>query len=74
MSFVLDSSVAFSWCFKDEVTRPTEELFDQAGITGVVVPLIWPAEVLNGLLMAERRKRISFAEYQELMDFLQKFL
>ncbi len=71
MSFVLDSSVALSWCFQDEKSVVTELLLDriQAG-EGLVVPLIWSAEVLNGLVVAARRKRISVEQGEQQTKFL----
>jgi len=70
VSFVLDSSVALTWCFDDEKTPATESLFDLAGENGVIVPLLWPAETLNGLLMAERRKRISASQRKKMIELL----
>ena len=58
MSFVVDSSVALSWCFEDERTQATKALLERVGEAGAVVPQHWPAEALNGLMMAERRQRI----------------
>lgn len=58
MSFVLDSSVALTWCFEDERTPATEALLKRVVETGAIVPVLWPLEVLNALAMAERRKRV----------------
>jgi len=60
---VLDASIVMAWCFDDESTPITERLLDLAS-TGaeIVVPAIWPFEVANALLVAERRKRISVAQ------------
>ena len=56
---VLDASVAVAWCFENESTGLAEGVLDlfSAG-TEVLAPAIWPFEVANALLMAERRKRI----------------
>jgi drug/metabolite transporter (DMT)-like permease len=53
MSFVVDSSVALSWCFEDERTSATRTLLERVGEAGAVVPQHWPAEVLNGLIAWE---------------------
>lgn len=66
--FVLDASVAVAWCFDDESTPLTEGILDllSAGSEGVA-PGIWPLEVANALLVAERRKRISVAQVTALL-------
>ena len=70
MTFVLDSSVALSWCFEDERTPATAALLDQVAESGAVAPLLWPLEVLNGLTMAERRGRLDTERRQRFGDFL----
>lgn len=60
---VLDASVSAAWCFADETTPLTEELLDRlASGLEAVVPSIWPFEIANALLQAERRKRITRAQ------------
>lgn len=57
--FVADASAALPWCFIDEATPWTEDLLDRLqNREEVCVPAHWPIEVMNGLLMAVRRKRI----------------
>ncbi|MHB8624253.1 MAG: type II toxin-antitoxin system VapC family toxin [Sulfuricaulis sp.] len=70
MSFVVDNSVALAWCFEDEHTQPIIDLLDHVAETGAVAPSLWPLEVLNGLLMAERRKRLNRKCRQRLAGFL----
>jgi predicted nucleic acid-binding protein len=70
VSFVVDSSVALSWCFEDERTPATKALLERVGEVGAVVPQHWPAEVLNGLMMAERRQRIDADRRRQLAGFL----
>lgn len=70
MSFVLDSSVALSWCFEDERTPATKALLERVGEAGAVAPQHWPLEVLNGLMMAERRQRVDAGKRRQLADFL----
>ncbi len=61
--FVLDASVAVAWCFEDESSEFADRILDLLK-TGseAITPAIWPLELANALLMAERRKRISMAE------------
>ena len=57
--FVIDASATLPWCLKDEESAWTISLLRRLS-TGdrIIVPAHWPTEVLNGLLMATRRKRI----------------
>jgi len=60
---VLDASVALSWCFDDEVSTYAELVLDLlADGAEARAPTIWPLEVSNSMLSAQRRKRISEAE------------
>jgi predicted nucleic acid-binding protein len=70
VSFVVDNSVALAWCFEDEQTQPIMDLLDRVAETGAVAPSLWPLEALNGLLMAERRKRLDAKRRQRLAGFL----
>ncbi len=70
MSFVLDNSVALAWCFEDEQTAPVMALLDRVTETRANAPMLWPLEALNGLLAAERRRRIDGARRLRLMTFL----
>jgi predicted nucleic acid-binding protein len=70
VSFVIDNSVALAWCFEDEHTGPIMDLLDRVVETGAFAPSLWPLEALNGLLMAERRKRLDAKRRQRLAGFL----
>jgi len=60
---VLDASVAVAWCVDDESIALSENVLDLLASGGqAVVPAIWPLEVANALLVAERRKRITTAQ------------
>jgi predicted nucleic acid-binding protein len=59
VSFVLDSSVALTWCFEDEATAACDALLGKLVNEGAHAPSLWPLEVLNVLVMAERRGRIT---------------
>jgi predicted nucleic acid-binding protein len=65
---VVDASVTVAWCFEDESTTLTEAVLDllSAGAEAVT-PAIWPLEVANALLVAERRKRITMAQVTALL-------
>ena len=58
--FVVDASVVLTWCFPDENAAVAERvgLMFKRG-DNAVAPAFWPHEVLNALLVGEKRKRIS---------------
>ncbi len=58
--FVLDASVALTWCFEDETHPLATNLLNQLrGGASCIVPPVWPLEVANAVRMAERRRRIT---------------
>jgi predicted nucleic acid-binding protein len=61
--FVLDASVALCWCFPDQA-NPCSELVMRLveGGAEAVVPFIWPVEMSNALLIAERHKKVSASQ------------
>jgi predicted nucleic acid-binding protein len=70
VSFVVDNSVALSWCFEDEHSAPIMALLDRVSESGAVAPQLWPIEAFDGLLAAERRGRIDAARRHRLAAFL----
>lgn len=56
---VLDCSVSMAWCFEDETSAFTEAVLDAVVARGAVVPGLWPLEVVNVLLVGERRQRLT---------------
>jgi predicted nucleic acid-binding protein len=70
VTFVLDNSVALTWCFEDERTPATATLLEQVGELGAQAPMLCPLEALNGLLVAERRGRLDAPQRQRLAGFL----
>lgn len=71
MSIVLDASITLSWCFPDEQTPASLNVLDRlkAG-EQALAPSFWPVEVLNILLVGERRGRITPLQTQEFFDSL----
>ena len=68
--FVIDNSVVMSWCFKDETSKYTDAMLDYLEQSTAYVPAIWPLEVSNVLLVAERRKRLSQADSSRFISLL----
>ena len=56
---VVDASVAIAWSLADEQDEYAEAILDLVAAQGAVAPAHWPIEVANGLLVAERRGRIT---------------
>lgn len=72
-AIVVDASIAMSWCFLDEATPATRQLFDDMGSTSAVVPAWWYIELANVLYLAEKNRRISadrVAEFTATIDDL----
>jgi predicted nucleic acid-binding protein len=69
-SFVLDASVALSWCFDDERDPGTQALLERLEHDSAVVPGIWPLEVGNALIVAERRGRATAEQTGAVIDLL----
>ncbi|RLF61158.1 MAG: VapC toxin family PIN domain ribonuclease [Thermoplasmata archaeon] len=67
---VVDNSVVMSWCFKDEANPYADAVLDRLTEATALVPSIWPLEVVNVLLVAERRKRISIAAGVRFLSLL----
>jgi len=60
--FVLDCSIAMSWCFEDEAAPETDALLERVRDDGAIVPALWHWEVANVLTSAVRRARISASD------------
>lgn len=69
--FVLDCSVAMSWCFEDEVSVYADLVLDALKDTEAVVPSLWPLEVANVLSVAERRSRLSESQMTRAITLFQ---
>jgi predicted nucleic acid-binding protein len=69
--FVLDASVTLCWCFENQATPYTEALLDRmAAGDEATVPFVWPLEVANALVRAERRKTLKVAQVTGFLDEL----
>jgi predicted nucleic acid-binding protein len=57
---VVDASVTLSWCFPDEQTPLSLKVLDRLSAGEQArVPAFWSVEILNSLLVGEKRGRIS---------------
>ena len=67
---VLDCSAVIAWLFPDEGDPFGISLIDIIPGIRAHVPVIWRLEVLNALLMAERRGRLLQSDTIELLTLL----
>lgn len=70
MSFIIDASVALSWCFADEATPTNTALLRKLKTDVAYVPALWSLEIGNVLLSAIKRKRLTLAEATEFLSLL----
>jgi predicted nucleic acid-binding protein len=70
VSFVLDASTALAWCFRDEDDHRAMSALERLESGEAYVPTLWSLEVANGLLAAERRKRITASASADAMRIL----
>src|SRR5262249_30166315 len=71
--FVLDASLAISWCLKDESPKSIEDILDNftLGATAIV-PSLWLWETNNALLIAQRRGKLNNVQRHQEISFLKK--
>ena len=63
-------SVAMAWCFEDESNAYTDAALEKISVEGAFVPSIWPLEMQNVLLVAERRTRIEQAQSARFLEII----
>lgn len=68
--FVVDNSVVMAWCFADELEDYADQVLGKLESAEALVPSIWPLEVGNVLLVAERRKRLTEADSMRFLSLL----
>ena len=67
---VLDASVALGFCLEDERASLAASAIETLEDSALAVPAHWWAEICNGLLMVERRKRISSGDHSQCLALL----
>lgn len=68
--FVLDASMTLAWCFHDEAGQQAEQVLDLLSASQAIVPSLWPLEVSNAILNAERRNRLTIADSARFLQLL----
>jgi len=73
-AFVLDASVAISWCFPGDPAEDTpycRRILQELASNDAVVPEIWAFEIANSIFVSySKRKRITEAQIQEYLALL----
>jgi predicted nucleic acid-binding protein len=69
---VLDASLTLAWALPDEASPYGDAILKRVVAGKAWVPDLWPHEVANALIMAERRKRISAAQRSLFVEELLK--
>jgi predicted nucleic acid-binding protein len=71
-ALVLDASVALAWAFEDEEDGYPDLVLDSLAEAKAHVPAVWPLEVGNALLVAERRGRLNQAATVQFLALLRQ--
>ncbi|MGA2059400.1 MAG: type II toxin-antitoxin system VapC family toxin [Thermoguttaceae bacterium] len=69
--FVLDCSIAMNWCFEDESQLIADHVLDRLFEDEALVPAVWLLEVVNILLVGERKGRITSAQASHFLAMLE---
>jgi predicted nucleic acid-binding protein len=71
--FVLDASVAISWCFPGDPTENTfysRSVLSRFAVDAAIVPEIWAFEIANSIFVSHNRKRIDGEQTLEYLTLL----
>jgi predicted nucleic acid-binding protein len=59
-----------AWCFEDEANAYADSVLESLESAEAVVPAIWPLEIGNVLLVAERRRRLGKADVARFLELI----
>ena len=68
--FVIDNSVVMAWCFEDQTNKYTEAVLERLMASEALAPGIWPLEVGNVLLIAERKKILNKSDVVRFLSLV----
>jgi len=73
-AFILDASIAISWCFPGDPTENTpysRRVLEELIANDAIVPEIWAFEIANNIFVSySKRKRISEQQITEYLSLL----
>ncbi len=70
--FVLDASIALSWAFEEGATPQSDMILERLRTEAAIVAPIWAFEITNGLVVAERRGRITATGTHDFLESLRQ--
>jgi predicted nucleic acid-binding protein len=70
MTFVMDASIAASWCFPDESSPTANRAFELISREAAFVPAHWWFELRNVLVVGERRQRIDAQQVGRFLELI----
>ena len=59
--FIVDASMALTWCIDDEANDDSDRVLHRVLLEGGIAPAQWPLEMANGIRFAARSGRIDDA-------------
>ena len=65
--FVLDCSMTMAWAFRDETTPGTLDALELTARETCVAPGVWPLEICNAVLTAQRRGRFTSEDVPQFL-------
>ncbi len=72
MRYVIDSSLALSWCFPDEFNEAARAAYQLAEHSSLIVPPLWHIEIGNVLGTALRKGRIDLHLLNRALGILRR--
>ena len=69
--FVVDASVAMSWCYEDEDDPYATSALLALQTSQAMVPWVWSLEIANALIVGERRSRLTEADSFRFLNVLE---
>jgi predicted nucleic acid-binding protein len=70
MMFVLDTSITMAWCFESQSDAYCKTILRSLDEHQAIAPQLWILEVVNILIVAERRNRFLPAQSLEFLESL----
>lgn len=72
MVFVVDASITTCWLMPDESHARATVAFERLNDSDAVAPALWWFEARNGMVINERRGRISSIQLERACEFLNR--
>jgi predicted nucleic acid-binding protein len=69
--FVVDASMALSWCIDDEATDETDGILHRLLLEGGIAPAHWPLELGNAIRSAARRGRVKGRDVERARSIIE---